>query len=60
MKRFECNHCDKTFYEAKELRIHISGIHETIEKNHHCDHCEKSFVSSPNLKRHVKIEHYDY
>jgi len=52
---FECNPCDLSFKNNKELRIHKKE-HHVSKKIHSCDMCSKSFTIKEKLNLH-KMTH---
>ena len=53
---FNCEQCEKTFTNAKNLKIHVDGVHRKL-KPHHCDICGKSFFQRLGLKKHIRTVH---
>jgi KRAB domain-containing zinc finger protein len=56
---FPCNVCGSRFSRARDLRIHISGVHrpDATSINHACNTCGLSFSSSSNLNTHIRTVH---
>ena len=52
-KQFQCQTCQKSFQEARNLKRHI-GIHSG-EEPYECNTCKKRFKQSTNLKVHERI-----
>ena len=51
-----CEICEKTFYNAENLKGHILTVHEE-RKDHKCDICDKSFSFAISLKKHINFIH---
>jgi KRAB domain-containing zinc finger protein len=49
IRKFKCNHCEKTFYSQKQYRLH-STIHSG-EKPYVCS-CSAGYYSQRSLTRH--------
>ncbi|XP_046349814.2 zinc finger protein 91-like [Haliotis rufescens] len=50
-RKFQCNHCRKTFVHFAQIHEHIR-VH-TGERPFKCDQCFKEFAQSSSLKRHL-------
>ena len=51
-----CDICKKSLATAKNLRLHISSVHEK-KKPFKCNDCEKSFSQKCALKKHTETVH---
>ena len=54
IKKFQCEHCDKSFYRQCRLKQHTEGVHLKI-KRYFCDFCSDGFYDSGALRRHVRV-----
>ena len=54
----ECATCGKSFKNSRNLKRHITAIHD-VTQTHECNACGKSFANSSTLKRH-DYNHHDY
>mgnify|MGYP003349339387 CR=1 FL=1 len=54
---YKCDHCDKTFVDKSQLKIHVENVHEGVK--HTCKKCGKSFTLKSNLSRHLSVNHGD-
>jgi len=52
VKKFSCEHCEKTYSLKKSLLNHMT-IHTGV-KNHSCNHCSKKFSRKDILLQHLK------
>ena len=53
--QYNCDTCDKSFYDKSTLNKHIKSLHEQIRYS--CDNCDKIFSQKADLKRHIKSVH---
>ena len=51
-----CGICGKTFSKTRNLKNHISTVHEGM-KNHKCETCGKAFCSKQYLYLHIGSVH---
>ena len=56
-KQFKCGVCNKYFGNQKNLRVHISEIHEGKRGQFPCDICHKVFPRKRNMERHKNALH---
>ena len=56
-KQFMCGVCNKYFGNQKNLRVHISEIHEGKRGQFPCDICHKVFPRKRNMERHKNALH---
>ena len=56
-KQFMCGVCNKYFGNQKNLRVHISEIHEGKRGQFPCDVCNKVFPRKRNMERHKNALH---
>ena len=56
-KQFMCGVCNKYFGNQKNLRVHISEIHEGKRGKFPCDICHKVFPRKRNMERHKNALH---
>ena len=54
VKKFECEHCDKSFSRQGRLTFHTESVHLKI-KRFFCDFCTTGFYDSGSLRRHVRV-----
>ena len=52
-KPLKCHHCDKTFVQNDNLRVH-ERLH-TGEEPFNCHHCGKTFVQNDDLRVHERL-----
>ena len=57
VKQFMCGVCNKYFGNQKNLRVHISEIHEGKRGQFPCDICHKVFPRKRNMERHKNALH---
>ena len=57
VKQFMCGVCNKYFGNQKNLRVHISEIHEGKRGQFPCDICNKVFPRKRNMERHKNALH---
>jgi hypothetical protein len=55
--KFMCGVCSKYFGNQKNLRVHISEIHEGKRGEFSCDLCNKVFPRKRNMERHKNAVH---
>ena len=55
--KFMCGVCNKFFGNTKNLRVHISEIHEGKRGQFPCDVCNKVFPRKRNMERHKNALH---
>jgi Zinc finger, C2H2 type len=55
--KFMCGVCNKYFGNTKNLRVHISEIHEGKRGQFPCDVCGKVFPRKRNMERHKNALH---
>lgn len=55
--KFMCGVCNKYFGNQKNLRVHISEIHEGKRGQFPCDVCHKVFPRKRNMERHKNALH---
>eukprot|EP00092_Neocalanus_flemingeri_P002753 GFUD01002948.1.p1 GENE.GFUD01002948.1~~GFUD01002948.1.p1 ORF type:complete len:935 (+),score=127.71 GFUD01002948.1:291-3095(+) len=55
--KFMCGVCNKYFGNQKNLRVHISEIHEGKRGQFPCDVCNKVFPRKRNMERHKNALH---
>ena len=55
--KFKCGVCNKYFGNTKNLRVHISEIHEGKRGQFPCDICHKVFPRKRNMERHKNALH---
>ncbi|PCD22891.1 hypothetical protein FGRA07_04261 [Fusarium graminearum] len=55
-KQHECPTCPKAFQLKKDLKRHISCVHEKRQP-FKCPHCPKSFGTKGNMAKHIQIIH---
>jgi len=55
--KFMCGVCNKYFGNTKNLRVHISEIHEGNRGHFPCDVCFKIFPRKRNMERHKNAVH---
>jgi len=55
--KFMCGVCNKFFGNTKNLRVHISEIHEGNRGHFPCDICNKVFPRKRNMERHKNAVH---
>ena len=55
--KFMCGVCNKFFGNTKNLRVHISEIHEGKRGQFPCDICNKVFPRKRNMERHKNALH---
>merc|ERR1712127_380228 len=55
--KFQCGVCNKYFGNQKNLRVHISEIHEGKRGEFPCDLCNKVFPRKRNMERHKNAIH---
>ena len=55
-KDFQCDLCEKAFYEVKVLNLHKKRVHEGI-RNYICKICGKTFKQDHHLKNHTRGVH---
>jgi len=55
--KFMCGVCGKYFGNQKNLRVHISEIHEGKRGEFSCDLCNKVFPRKRNMERHKNAVH---
>ena len=55
--KFMCGVCSKYFGNQKNLRVHISEIHEGKRGEFTCDLCNKVFPRKRNMERHKNAVH---
>ena len=53
---FQCNLCEKAFYEVKMLNLHKKRVHEGL-RNYICKICGKTFKQDHHLKNHTRGVH---
>jgi uncharacterized Zn-finger protein len=51
-KRFSCTHCDKKFFQERQLKQHMNLVNGV--KNHNCATCNKSFANKTELNVHQR------
>ena len=56
MKRFSCQHCEKSFKEKNSCRAHVNSVHLKI-KPFSCHYCEISFGYKQSFRAHMKTMH---
>lgn len=52
-KSAKCEQCDKIFSRQKDLRRHISTVHDGVKK-HKCEKCDKGFTTKHALTYHLQ------
>ena len=52
----KCKMCDKTFSKIKDLKRHITRLHNNFDE-YPCDSCGKIFNIESNLKKHISSVH---
>ncbi|XP_055613785.1 uncharacterized protein LOC129760208 [Uranotaenia lowii] len=57
--RTSCEHCGKQFSDVRNLKRHVSSIHEAVEAMHECKICSKKLKSVEALSKHLEIFHSD-
>ncbi|XP_033742554.1 zinc finger and BTB domain-containing protein 24-like [Pecten maximus] len=57
MKKWKCEHCDRTFGIHKDLKRHVMTH---VEPQHCCDTCGKMYKSLRTFIKHKKIHEDDY
>ena len=57
--KFMCGVCNKYFGNQKNLRVHISEIHEGKRGQFPCDVCNKVFPRKRNMERHKNSLHLE-
>lgn len=55
VKRYQCDHCPRTFTYRTVLKQHIES--HTKEKLFPCDQCEKTYKWYSDLQKHIKFAH---
>ena len=60
VKSMNCSYCDFVTNSQQGLRIHISKMHTSVEKDNlnTCEFCEKKFENENDLKYHLKEHSY--
>ena len=60
VKSIKCSYCDFVTNSQQGLRIHISKMHTSVEKDNlnTCEFCEKKFENENDLKYHLKEHSY--
>ena len=56
IENFKCELCSKNFSSKRNLKNHISSVHEGL-KNHKCETCGKAFSQLHHLKGHIRSVH---
>ena len=54
-KKFECEHCNKTFSQKCNLKTHVLNVH--FGKKFKCQKCQKTFNQKQIFLNHMKIKH---
>ena len=58
---FECNHCDKMFYQISNLTRHVKNFHDNSISGenivYNCPDCNQEYLSKRSLIRHQKMNH---
>ena len=57
-KQYECSICKKEFAQEKELKHHVTTIHDE-KKAYNCSKCEDRFSSKRDLKKHTTAVHVE-
>ncbi|XP_069131325.1 uncharacterized protein [Argopecten irradians] len=57
MKKWKCEHCDRTFGIHKDLKRHVMTH---VEPQHCCDTCGKMYKSLRTFIKHKKVHEEDY
>ena len=59
LKKFTCQHCDKSYTQSHSLKSHVRIVHEGMkaEKRYKCPTCKEGFTQSHSLKSHIEREH---
>ena len=52
-----CDHCDKRFKLAGDLKRHLASVHDIGVVWHQCGQCDMRFKHASNLKRHLANAH---
>ena len=58
-KEYNCNECDKQFFQIRNLNNHIESFHRN-SRNYECNLCDKKFSYSEGLRRHQRDIHSDH
>ena len=53
--KYECQQCDKAYYDSFTLRRHIKSAHEGVK--YACNQCEQQFTQQNSLTTHIKSVH---
>ena len=53
--RHACDHCDKSYANEQDLKLHITAQHEGVR--YACTLCESMYVRAADLKAHKKLKH---
>ena len=56
-KRFECNQCEKSYYDIDSLSRHIRWKHTLPTRTFECTDCDSSFKLKSSLVRHQRKKH---
>ena len=56
LENYQCELCDKTFWQEASLKRHDQTIHEG-HKEYKCKSCSKLYSSPEHLKTHILITH---
>ena len=54
-RNFQCNHCEMSFFNRRQLLGHVSDRHE--EKKFFCPECNKGFGRKTPLIKHIRVIH---
>lgn len=60
-KPFQCDQCDKGFFQAKGLLKHVRTIHQGEDVSLHlCPFCQKGFITRSEMDNHSETHVHEY